>query len=266
MPLKILFIGDIVGKIGRRAVAKIIPEIRKEYAPDLIVANAENATHGTGLTEKNYRELKECGIDVMTLGDHAFDRNETSQLLEKEKDFLIRPANYPPGLAGKGYVIVERGTKKILIATLLGRVFMKMDYDCPFRALDAILKEQKNEKFSAIFVDFHAEATSEKRAFGWHFDGRVSAILGTHTHIPTCDGIILPRGTAYISDAGMVGARDSVIGVAPQAVISAFLTQIKSPREPVEEGMCLFNSVLVHIDPRSGKAKHIERIDKEIDI
>lgn len=264
MSFKILFIGDVVGKIGRRAFAKIIPEIKKEHSPDLILANAENATHGTGLTEKNYQELKAYGVDLMTLGDHAFDRNETSALLDKEKNSLLRPANYPPGLPGKGYAILEQGSKKILVATVLGRVFMKMDYDCPFRTLDAILQTYKNEKFSAILVDFHAEATSEKKAFGWHFDGRVSAIFGTHTHVPTCDGVILPQGTAYISDAGMVGARDSVIGVNPQAVISTFLTQIKNPREPVEEGVCIFNSVLVHIDPRTGKAKKIERVDKEI--
>lgn len=264
--IKILFIGDMVGKISRKAVQKIVPEIQKKYKPDLVIANVENVAHGSGITEKIFKELKEYGIQFMTLGDHAFDRQETKELLQREKGFIIRPANYPPHMPGYGEAIIEIGSKKILVINLLGRVFMKMDYDCPFRAIDEIIRKHKDEKFSAIIVDLHAEATSEKRAFGWYVDGRVSAVLGTHTHVPTCDQEILPKGTAYISDAGMVGAKNSVIGVRKEAVISTFLNQVKTLFEPVDEGICAFNSVLIEIDPETAKAKSIIRIDKEIEI
>ncbi len=266
MSIKILFIGDMVGKISRKACAALLPEIKKKYKPDLVIANAENSAHGSGLTEKIFHELKSYGVDCMTLGDHAFDRNETRELLVKESASLIRPRNYPLHTPGAGEMMIEIGSKKILIVNLLGRVFMKMDYEDPFRAIDEILAQHKNDNLSAILVDFHAEATSEKKAFGWYVDGRVSAVLGTHTHVPTCDARILPQGTAYISDVGMVGARDSVIGIDKKAVIETFLTQVKKLFEPVDNGVCEFNCVLIEIDDKTKKAVSIKRIDKEIEI
>src|SRR3989344_927565 len=212
MSLKILFLGDIVGKFARKALAQELSQIKKEHKPDLIIANAENSAHGLGISKKIYDELRTYGIDFMTLGDHAFDKEEASGFLDTEKANIIRPYNFPQGVGGAGEAIVEVGSRKILVINLLGRVFMKMDYDCPFRSLDSILEKHKNEKFAAIMVDFHAEATSEKIAFGWYADGRVSAVLGTHTHVPTCDHWIMPKGTAFVSDAGMVGTQNSVIG------------------------------------------------------
>jgi metallophosphoesterase (TIGR00282 family) len=266
MSLKILFIGDIVGKIGRKTTAKVLPELKKKYKPDLIIANGENATHGNAITLNAYTELKKMGIDFFTLGDHTFKNKENLELLTKEKTDVIRPANYPPNLPGKGYQLIEVGTKKILIINLLGRVFMKFDYDCPFRTMAEILEQYQDEKLAVIIVDFHAEATSEKNAFALYFDGKISAILGTHTHIPTCDQRILPSGTAYITDVGMVGAKDSVIGAQKESVIKMFLYQYNLPIEPEEDGPAIFNACLIEIDTKTKLAKKIKRVDREIDI
>lgn len=266
MTLKILFIGDTVGKVARKALQKALPDIKKSIGPDVIIANGENATHGSGITLEHYNELRALGIDLITLGDHAFDRKQAANLLEKEKMHILRPANYPPDASGQGETVIECGTKKILVINLLGRVFMKMNYDCPFRTADALLKKYERKKIHATIVDFHAEASSEKNAMGWHLDGRVSAVLGTHTHIPTADAKILPQGTAYVSDTGMVGAKDSVIGVKKDAALRGFLTQIPQLLEPLEEGMCLINSVLLEINPKTQKAISIKRLDKEIDV
>ncbi len=264
--MKILFIGDIVGKLGRQAVAKAWSEIKKKHDPDLIIANAENATHGNALGINAYHELKKIGINFFTLGDHAFKTKENLELLNQSNPDVIRPANYPPNVPGLGSQIIEVGSKKILIINLIGRVFMKFDYDCPFRALSEILKSHEGEKLAAIIVDFHAEATSEKNALARYFDGSVSAIFGTHTHIPTCDDQILPKGTAFVSDAGMVGAKNSVIGVKIEPIIKMFLHQYKMPFEPAESGPAVFNSVLVEIDPKTRLAKKIIRLDKKVEV
>ena len=266
MSLKILFLGDIVGKLARKALAQELSQIKKEHKPDLIIANAENSAHGLGISKKIYDELRTYGIDFMTLGDHAFDKEEASGFLDTEKANIIRPYNFPQGVGGAGEAIVEVGSRKILVINLLGRVFMKMDYDCPFRSLDSILEKHKNEKFAAIMVDFHAEATSEKIAFGWYADGRVSAVLGTHTHVPTCDHWIMPKGTAFVSDAGMVGPQNSVIGRKIESTLPMFLYQKSMPYEPVEEGNCVINMVLVEIDPDTAQAKKIRRLDKVVSL
>jgi metallophosphoesterase (TIGR00282 family) len=264
--MKILFFGDIVGKIGRKAINKVLPELKKELRPDLVLANGENLAHGKGVTEKTIKEVVEAGIDFLTSGNHIWAEKKVIPILEEGKLPLIRPANYPPGTPGAGEKIIEVGGMKVLIINLMGRVFIKEDLDCPFRKIDKILEEYKKEKLTAIIVDLHAEATSEKQAFGWHVDGRVSAVVGTHTHIGTSDGQILPQGTAYITDIGMVGAKKSVIGVDKSIIQKIFLTQMPTLHEIPEEGICTFNAVLVEIDPKTKKATKIERIDREVNI
>lgn len=266
MTIKILFIGDIVGKAGRQATAKVLPELKNKCQPDLIIANGENATHGNAIALKGYNELKAAGVDFFTLGDHSFESKENRALLAENKPDLIRPANYPPDLPGSGFQLLELGTKKILLINLIGRVFMKFNYDCPFRKLTEILQSHQAEKLAAIIVDFHGEATSEKNAFARHFDGQLSAIFGTHTHVPTCDQKILPQGTAYVTDVGMVGAVNSVIGVKKEPVIKMFLQQFKNKFEPEDAGTIIFNAVLVEINPKTAKARSIKRLDKEVKI
>ncbi len=265
MKLKVLFFGDIVGKIGRKAVAKILPELKKKYKPDLILANAENLAHGVGLTAKTIDEMKEAGIDYFTSGNHIYKKEAGEEVLNLVNGTVIRPANYPPGAPGAGAKIIELGVKKILMVNLIGRVFMSEDFDCPFRKFDEIYEKYKKEN-PVIIVDFHAEATSEKVAMGHYLNGRVAALLGTHTHVPTADQQILSKGTAYISDVGMVGAYDSVIGVDKKNVLDMFLTQMPLRHEMVEEGKVQVNSVLIEIDAKEKKAKKIERIDRIIEI
>lgn len=255
--LRILMIGDIVGRPGRRAVQALMSGLREEYRPDLVIANGENAAGGLGLTRQTAEELLNSGINVITSGNHIWDQKEVIPFLDGELP-ILRPLNYPPGVPGRGYLIQG----EILVVNLLGRVFMG-SFDCPFRAIDGLLAGP-GPKPRAIIVDFHAEATSEKVALGWHLDGRVSAVLGTHTHVGTVDARILPRGTAYITDVGMAGATDSVIGDDREAVIQRFLTQLPH-RLSVGKGGLIFNSVLVKIDDETGRAKSVTRIDRELE-
>ena len=266
MNLKVIMFGDVSGRIGRRAVAKILPELKKQYNPDLVLANAENLAHGLGTTEKTLDEMISAGVDVFTSGDHAFDKKEAIEILDRKDSPLLRPANYPPGVPGFGAKLFEVGTKKILVINLLGRVFMKNQYDCPFRKADEIISEYKTENLAAILVDIHAEATSEKIAMGQYLDGRVSAVLGTHTHIGTDDWQILPGGTAYLTDIGMVGAKDSILGVDKKGIIKNFLTQIPEVHEIPEEGLSILNAVYLEIDPKTKKAKKVKKIKEEIKI
>jgi len=258
--------GDVSGKIGRRAVAKILPELKKKFDPDFVLANAENIAHGIGITEKTLAEMTEAGVDFFTSGDHVLDKREAAEILEKKEPILIRPANYPPKVPGSGARLLEIGTKKVLVINLLGRVFMKNQYDCPFRAADEILGEYKNENLSAIIVDFHAEATSEKNGLAQYLDGRASAVLGTHTHVGTDDWQILPGGTAYLTDIGMVGAKDSILGVKKEGIIKTFLTQISETHEIPEEGTCLVNAVYLEINPKTAKAVKIKKIKEEVEV
>jgi len=257
--MKILFFGDIVGQPGRQAIKKILPQWQKKYQPDLIIANGENLAHGSGVTEKSLNEILEAGIDFVTLGDHTWKQKGITALLNDKEIPLIRPANFPPEVPGQGYRLIELRTKKILVINLIGRVFMHEDYDCPFRAADEILEAQAEEA-DVIIVDWHAEATSEKVCLGWYLDGRVSAVLGTHTHIPTADARILPKGTAYISDIGMVGVRDSSLGRDKDAAIKKFLTQIDQRLE-VAEGPVGVGAVLVETGEK-GKAKKIKLVQE----
>lgn len=266
MNLKVLFFGDIVGKIGRRAMAKILPQLKKKHDPDLVLANAENLAHGLGLTEKTLNEMVEVGVDFFTSGDHIFDKKEAIEILEKKDSPLIRPANFPPGAPGLGAKLLEIGTKHVLVINLLGRVFFKNQYDSPFRRADEILEEYKNINLAAVVVDFHAEATSEKNGLAHYLDGRVSAVLGTHTHIGTDDWQILPGGTAFVTDVGMVGAKDSIIGVDKKGILKNFLTQIPEIHEIPEEGVCVVNAVYLEINPKTKKAIKIKKIKEEIEI
>ncbi|MFA5197647.1 MAG: TIGR00282 family metallophosphoesterase [Patescibacteria group bacterium] len=262
--INILFIGDINGKIGRKAVAKILPKLKRSEKIDLVIANAENAAHGVGVTEETLKELTKAGIDYFTTGDHAFDKIKQVDCYEKFP--IIRPANYPAGVPGEGYIILTKGKHKILLANLVGRVFMSGDYDCPFRKIDEILAMFAKENLSAIIIDIHAEATSEKISLKHYLDGQVSAILGTHTHVMTADAEISDKGTAYITDVGMAGFADGCIGVDKEDIIKTFLTQIKYPHSFPEKGRAIFNSVLLTIDPKNKKTKKIKPIIKLIDI
>jgi hypothetical protein len=258
--MKVLFIGDIIGKLGREVCRTVLPELKAELKPDLIIANGENAAHGYGLTEVVYKELIELGIDVITMGNHVWDKKEFLKDNEKMPQ-VVRPGNYPPGLPGKEILVIEKEGCKVGIINLSGRTFMQC-LDCPFQAADRLLHSLK---LNCVIVDFHAEATSEKCAMAWHLDGRVSAVLGTHTHVMTADERILPHGTAFISDAGMVGAYESIIGMNKEAIMKRFLTQLPEKFEPTDKGIGLFNAVFLKIDPVSGHAKEIKRISKVVE-
>jgi metallophosphoesterase (TIGR00282 family) len=264
--MKILFFGDIVGKIGRQAMARILPKYKRKYKPDLVIANAENLAHGVGVTMDTVGEMLDAGVDVLTGGNHIFKKAGYEEIFTQFENKIIRPANYPPGVAGRGYTTLRIKDKRVCIINLNGRVFLQENFDDPFRAFDKIKKLLKIAKNDIVIVDFHAEATSEKSAFGWYTDGQASAVFGTHTHVPTADMKILPRGTAYVTDVGMVGARDSVIGVEKEGPLNMFLNQTPARFEMPEEGLVEVNAVLIEVDDRDGRAKKIRRVDEQIEI
>lgn len=256
--MNILFIADIVGRPGRKAVTGLLPDLIEERDISVCVANGENAAGGFGLTEPIVRELHQCGVDVITSGNHLWDRKEIIPLLD-EDPYLLRPANYPPEVPGCGTAIFEPpGGPPVGVMNLQGRVFINA-VDCPFRVADRELGYLK-ERAKIILVDIHAEATSEKIALGWYLDGRVSAVLGTHTHVQTADERILPAGTAYITDAGMTGPHDSILGVKKKPVLERFLTQLPTHFETATSDVRLCG-VLVKVDPDSGHAIEIDRIN-----
>src|SRR4030042_2797315 len=257
--MKILFFGDIIGQPGRKAIKKILPKLRKKYEPDLVMANAENLAHGAGVTEKSLEEVLDAGIDLFTSGNHIFDKKEGITLLQRKDIPLIRPANWPPIPYGTGEKIIEIGVRKCLVINLNGRLFFRESLDCPFRKADEILEQYEDEQVDAIVVDFHAEATSEKVAMGHHLDGRVSAVLGTHTHVQTADERILQGGTGYISDVGMVGPHASVISFDKHEAIRGWVTQIWKKVE-LAKGPVEVDAVLLDIDTKTKLAKNIRRI------
>ena len=248
-------IGDVIGKPGRQTVQKLLPGLRQQYKLDMVMANAENAAGGLGLTLATAEELLDAGVDVLTSGNHIWDRREIIPYLDEDMP-ILRPLNYPPGVPGRGYI----ATDKALVVNLIGRTFIG-NFDCPFRAMDQLLSEFKDRQ-PVIIVDFHAEATSEKMAMGRYLDGRVSAVLGTHTHIGTIDAQLLHQGTAYVTDIGMTGPADSIIGDETESVLQRFLTMLPH-RLSVGTGKTIFNAVLVSIDDESGKATSIDRIELE---
>jgi metallophosphoesterase (TIGR00282 family) len=256
--MNIIFIADIVGRPGRKAVSSLLPELIERHDADVCVANGENAAGGFGMTEPIVRELHQCGVDVITSGNHLWDRKEIIPLLD-EDPFLLRPANYPPEVPGCGTTVFEPpGGPPVGVLNLQGRVFIS-PIDCPFRIADRELAGLK-ERTDIILVDVHAEATSEKIALGWYLDGRVSAVVGTHTHVQTADERILPGGTAYITDAGMTGPHDSIIGVKKKPVLERFLTQLPTHFETAAGDVRLCG-VLITVDSDSGRAVEIKRLN-----
>lgn len=253
--MKILMVGDAVGRPGRRAAAALLPKLRRELEIDLIIANGENAAAGRGLTLGSAEDLLAAGVDIITSGNHIWDQKEIINHLDGALP-IVRPLNYPAGAPGRG-VIEQAG---VTVINLQGRVFMA-NIDCPFRAADEVLANLPRE--SIIIVDMHAEATSEKVALGWYLDGRVSAVLGTHTHVGTADTRILPQGTAFVCDVGMTGARDSIIGDDVDCVLRRFLTAMPVRLEVASGPALVLNSVLVEVDEGTGRAQRIQRIDRE---
>lgn len=257
--MNILFFGDLVGRPARNILKQVLPNYKKKYKIDLVIANADNLAHGKGVTKNTAKEMAEAGVDVLTCGDHIWDTSEALDMLKEDGHNLLYPANFPDIGKENSCRIIKVGSSKVLIINLLGRVFMGNHPDCPFRKADEIIKQNKAD---IIIIDFHAEATSEKRALGFYLSSRVSAVLGTHTHIQTADEEILDGGTAYISDVGMVGPKDSILGCDKNVVIEQMLNQRKFRYEVGNDDDILINAVVVGIDKKSGKTKSIKRINE----
>lgn len=248
-------VGDAVGRTGRQTLGRLLPGLRRELHLDLVIANGENAAAGRGITPSVAEEMLRAGVDVITTGNHIWDQKEIIPYLDSQAP-ILRPLNFPPGIPGRG--IIQEGA--VTVINLQGRVFMA-NIDCPFRAADRALADSPPN--SIVVVDMHAEATSEKLAMGWYLDGRVTAVVGTHTHVATADAHILPRGTAFVCDVGMTAARDSIIGDAVDHVLQRFLTAMPVRLQPAH-GPAILNSVLIDVDDETGRARHIERVDREI--
>ena len=255
-PVTVLCVGDVFGEPGRRAIQLLLPKIRKQHEVDLAVVNVENAASGAGVTPPIARAFLEQGVDVMTSGNHIWDKREIVEYIVKE-NLLLRPANYPPGTPGAGSIVVKAGPHKVAVLNVMGRVFLPQ-LDCPFRKSDEEVGRLSQET-PIIIVDAHCEATSESQALGWYLDGRVSAVVGTHRHVQTADERLLPKGTAYITDLGMTGPTESVIGVDPEIALSRFLTQMPNRFEPAK-GPAALHGAIIRIDPETGRALSIERL------
>ena len=271
--MRILFFGDIFGRPGREALRIVVPQFINEYKPDFIIGNVENLAHGTGVTLRTLAEVDELGVfDAYTSGNHIFDTPEARDLLNQRDSLLLRPLNYPEGTAGKGALVATKGTKRLLVVNAMGRVFMKDVLNDPFAAtmqlingytMDAI--DGEGEYVDGVFVGFHAEVTPEKRAFAFYLDGHVSAIVGTHTHVPTKDAQVLPNGTAYITDAGMVGPMHSSLGLNVEPIIEEFLSGQKQRREVSGVPLIEVGAVIIDIG-KGGLANNIEHIRKIVEI
>jgi metallophosphoesterase (TIGR00282 family) len=256
--VRLLFVGDVVGKPGRRLLRDALPGLRTERRLDFVAVNGENSAGGAGITAPVAREIEAMGVDAITLGNHTWDKRE----LAAEIDGLtavLRPANYPPGTPGRGSMVVRtRSGISVGVVSVMGRVFSPLHLDCPFRTVDREIEEMRG-RAQVILVDIHAEATSEKEAMGWHLDGRVSAVVGTHTHVQTADAAVLPRRTAYITDVGMTGPWVSVLGVEWDRALERFLTQMPVSFQ-VAKGPCQLNAVVIDVDEGTGQARSIETV------
>ena len=253
--MRILFVGDVVGRPGRDAVAALLPKLRDELHVDLAIVNGENAAGGAGLTAEIARELQASGADVVTTGNHVWDQRQFINEIES-LDFVLRPLNLPRNNPGRGSLVAQG----VLVVNAIGRTFMA-PADDPFRAMDDLLAVRGAGAPALTILDWHAEATSEKLAMGWHLDGRVTAVVGSHTHVPTADARVLPNGTALVSDAGMVGPRDSILGMRTEVIVERFRTGLPK-RFEVADGAVVFGSVLIDADDATGKARSIERVDR----
>ncbi len=257
--MRILAIGDIIGRPGRSTVCRMLPGLRRTLSTDLVIANGENVAGGIGLTPDTADELLAAGVDVITSGNHIWKHREVLPYLEGEAP-ILRPLNYPAGVPGRGSLVTGAGGNAVLVVSLIGRTFMD-SYDSPFQAMDRLLGRPEKQP-PVVIVDFHAEATSEKMAMGRYLDGRVSAVLGTHTHVGTIDARVLPGGTAYVTDIGMAGPTDSIIGDSTDNVLERFLT-ILPHRFAIGKGQVVVNAVLVEVDDTTGRALSIERVTRE---
>jgi len=259
--MRLLYLGDVMGRAGRQAVSETLPRLRADWAVDFVVVNGENATSGAGLSKAHAEALLTAGADVVTLGDHAFDQRDMMQFIEAEPR-ILRPLNFAKAAPGKGArVFSAPGGRKVLVAQVLGQVFMKRPFDDPFSAVDAVLRAQPlGASVAASIVDMHCEATSEKMAMGHWCDGRASVVVGSHTHVPTADAMILPGGTAYLTDAGMCGDYDSVIGMQKEEPLRRFITGMAKGRFTPALGEATISGLFVETDDRSGKATRVEMI------
>lgn len=261
--MKFLIFGDVVGKPGRAAVSKVLPKLREQYQPDSVIVNIENiASSGMGVSRQGFEAAREWNADVYTTGDHAWDNQKGVALMEKTENAIIRPANYPSGVPGRGYAIYNVGIYQVAVINVQGQVFFKNHPLNPFLVLDELLQHPDIKAAQITLVDFQAEATSEKRALGWYADGKVSALWGTHTHVPAADAQILPQGTGYITDIGMNGNYHSVIGVNPAGPLQQFLSQIKSKRQVGEPKQLEVGALFLEVDPKTGKTTSIAQIRK----
>lgn len=255
--MNILFIGDVVGSLGRDMIKEYVPKLKEKYRPHITIINGENAAGGRGITEKIYRGFLEVGAQAVTLGNHTWDNREIFEFINDAK-YMVRPANFPDNNPGKGMIFLKMNQIEIAVINLQGRTFMQPSDD-PFTIADELVKEAR-ERTPFIFVDFHGEATSEKQAIGWYLDGKVSAVVGTHTHVQTADERILPNGTAYISDVGMTGPYDGILGMEREAVIKRFLTNLPVRFDVPKEGRTQLSAVLIELNDKTGAAKKIQRI------
>ncbi len=263
--LNILFIGEINGKIGREAVKKLLPDLKRDLKPDLIIANVDNLAHGNGISKSTLNEMMDAGVNWFTGGDHCFGNTAYLNLYDSDLP-LLRPANFPKAAPGRGQAVIDVNGYKILLVSLIGQVFMPMNFNNPFSQVDEILSNLANNNISGIIIDIHAEATSEKIAMFHYLDGRSSAILGTHTHIMTNDAQISQAGTALITDVGMTGFADGVLGVEKSGIIKTFLTQIKYPHVIPETGRAILSAVLLSLDPKTKKIIAIKPLTRYINI
>ncbi|MGX2943651.1 TIGR00282 family metallophosphoesterase [Enterococcus alishanensis] len=254
--MRLLFIGDVVGSLGRNTITEYLPRLKKKYHPQLTIVNGENAASGRGITEKIYKKFLQDGVDVVTLGNHTWDNRDIFEFIGDAKK-MIRPANFPAGTPGQGIVFIKINELELAVINLQGRVFMN-DLDDPFRKADELVAEAR-KRTEYIFIDFHGETTSEKQAMGWYLDGQVSAVVGTHTHVQTNDARILPKGTAYLTDVGMTGPYDGILGMKRGPVIEKFMTALPKRFEVVEEGRFVLSGCVIDLD-KDGRAKKIENI------
>ncbi|QDP40250.1 TIGR00282 family metallophosphoesterase [Radiobacillus deserti] len=255
--MRLLFIGDVVGSPGRNMVQEYLPKLKQKFQPQLTILNGENAASGKGITEDIYKRFLEWGAQAITMGNHTWDKKEIFEFID-DADYMIRPANFPEGTPGKGLLFFKYNQTEIAIINLQGRTFLP-PIDDPFTKADQLIEEAK-KRTNLIFVDFHAEATSEKQALAWYLDGRVTAVVGTHTHTQTADERILPKGTAYITDVGMTGSYDGILGTSKDPVIKKFLTSLPVRFEVEKQGRNQLNAVIIDLDPNSATSKKIQRI------
>jgi metallophosphoesterase (TIGR00282 family) len=255
--LRILFIGDVVGSLGRATLATYLPKLKKKYRPQVTIANGENAAAGRGITGKIYKKFLQDGVDVVTLGNHTWDNKDIFDFIDDAKK-MIRPANFPEQTPGQGMVFVKVNQLELAVINLQARTFM-VALDDPFKKAEELIQKAQ-QRTPLIFVDFHGETTSEKQAMGWFLDGQVSAVIGTHTHVQTNDGRILPKGTAFLSDVGMTGPYDGILGMKREPIIEKFRSALPKRFEVVEEGRSILSACLIEIDAQTGQAKTLETI------